>query len=118
MKSVMKFLLKAFAVILVIAISAPLLTYRTVSPCSMLKKELALRAERQVDEVAEQVRESARDYGEEAQQVVDDVSEVAEPVADGLAAGIAAARVQRMSTRECVSELWRIKTGGESADSE
>jgi hypothetical protein len=112
----MKFLLKALAVVLVIVVSVPLLTYRTVSPCSMLEKELAVRAERQMEAVTEEVRESVEDYGEEARQVVDDVSEIAEPVAEGLAAGIAAARVQRMSTGECVSELWRIKTGGESGD--
>ncbi len=109
----MKFVLKAFAVVLVIAISVPLVTYRTVSPCSMLKKELALRAEQQMEAVGEELRMRAEDYGEEAEQIVDDVSEVAEPVVEGLAAGFAAARVQRMSTGECVSELWRIKTGGE-----
>jgi len=109
----MKFALKAFAVVLVIVISVPLLTYRTVSPCSMLKKELALRAEQQMEALAEEVRENVEDLGEQARQVVDDVSEIAEPVAEGLAAGIAAARVQRMSTGECASELWRIKTGGE-----
>jgi len=114
----MKFVLKAFLVVLVIVISVPLLTYRTVSPCSMLKKELAQRAEQQMEAVAEEVRESVEEYGEEARQVVDDLSEVAEPVAEGLAAGIAAARVQRMSTGECVSELWRIKTGGEAPESD
>ncbi len=111
----MKFILKAFAVVLVIVISVPILTYRTVNPCTMLKKELALRAEQQMEAVGEEVRQRAEDYGEEAEQIVDDVSEVAEPVVEGLAAGFAAARVQRMSTGECASELWRIKTGGEAS---
>lgn len=109
----MKFIAKALVIILVVVVSVPLITYRTVSPCGMLKKELKWRTEHQVEAVGEVAQDRAADYGEDAQQFAEDMSEIVEDVAEGVAAGVATARVQRMSTGQCVSELWRIKTGRE-----
>jgi uncharacterized protein YjbJ (UPF0337 family) len=109
----MKFLLKTVRLVGVILIAVPIVAYRAVKPCTMLKKELVERVERRTKEARAEVREAAGDLGENAGRMADDIAETVEGMAVGFATGLAEAKVERMSTRECVSELIDLKLGGD-----
>jgi hypothetical protein len=110
----MRIFLKIIALILIVLFSVPVVRYRTVSPCGMLKKEHVERVERQVREVEEQALEQASAYGDEAEGVAEEVAGVVEDVTAGIAAGVAETKVRRMSTWECTKELIDLKLGGET----
>ncbi|NIM47750.1 MAG: hypothetical protein GTN62_00175 [Gemmatimonadales bacterium] len=110
----MKKLAKLLVLVLVVLAAVPVAQYRTVKPCSMLKKELVKQAREEIEKASSQAREAVGQFGEEAERVAGEVGAVVEDVTAGVAAGVAEARVERMSVGECVQELWREKFGGES----
>jgi hypothetical protein len=109
----MKTFFKFGALAVVILIAIPIAQYKTVSPCQMLKKELVAQAEKSAAEATDALQEEVGAYGEGAAEIAEGVASVVENVAVGVASGVAAAKVERMSMGECVSELWRIKVKGE-----
>jgi len=54
----MKALFKLVVLLLVIVAAVPVAQYRSVKPCTMLRKELVWRTERRLRETGDQVRES------------------------------------------------------------
>jgi hypothetical protein len=109
----MKVFLKLVAFVLVILLLVPVVRYRTLSPCGMLKQEYVERAERQAQAVEEEAVAQAGAYSEEAGAVAEEVADVVEDVTAGIAAGVAEARVRRMSTWQCTTELIDLKLGNE-----
>jgi len=110
----MKTLAKFVVLAIVILLAIPLLQYKTVSPCRMLEKELVKRTQQQAESAVEEGQEAVGRYGERAQRLAEQVGEIVEDVAEDIAAGVAKMRVEQLSTRQCLSELSRIKLGKES----
>jgi F0F1-type ATP synthase membrane subunit b/b' len=96
------------AVVLLIAI--PLVKYRTIRPCEMLKKERIERIREGIESAGEDAREAVAEHSERAEQILDDVGEALEGLADGLAERVAELEVDEMSTRKCIAELWKMRT--------
>jgi hypothetical protein len=111
----MKALFKLVVLLLVIAVAVPIAQYRTVKPCTMLRKELVWRTERQLRDAGQQAREgldSANvELSEDTEALVGDIAGVVSDVAVGVAEGVATARVRRMSSGQCLRELVRVKLG-------
>ena len=110
----MKMLIKLVLLVIIVAVAVPVLQYRTVSPCTMLKKEMVRQAEEGVRQAGEQVREgldSANiEVGEETERIAEDVAGAVGDLAVAITAGAAEAKVRRMSAGQCLKELWRMKT--------
>lgn len=107
----MKTLFKLAVFVVVVLLLVPVVMYGSVSPCGMLKKELMAQAKERIEGVSDAGKEQARELGgEEAERVAESVGAVVESTLEGMSEGLVEARVDRMSLRECVSELWRIKT--------
>jgi hypothetical protein len=105
----MKTLIKLIAVLLLALVVVPLVRYRSVDPCRMLEKELVTRVERETRAARDSVREAAgRLGGEDAQHATDRVAAAVENVTVGVAAGLAKTKVENMSRRECVVEMWHL----------
>jgi hypothetical protein len=109
----MKTLLKLVLVVGAVVAAVPVVSYRTVRPCGMLEKELVRRSERALAAARDSVREATAILGNEARDAADAVASSVEHLASSLAAGAAAAKVERMSARECAGELVRLKIKGE-----
>ncbi len=108
----MKTLFKLAVVAAILVLAVPVVMYRTASPCGMLKKELVSQTKDRIAEMGQAGREQARDLGgAEAERIAEGIGTVVGSTMEGLAEGVAQARVDNMSLRECASELWRIKTG-------
>ncbi len=105
----MKTLVKLVLLVAVVMIALPVVKYRTIKPCSMLKKERIERIHEGVESAGEEARDAVAEHSERAEQIVDDVSEALEGLADGLAERVAELEVDKMSTRECVAELWKMR---------
>lgn len=109
----MKTFLKVALAVVVVAVAVPIVTYRTVRPCEMLRKELVARAERKLEAARDSVREAAGALGEDAEEAADAVASTIQHLTGGVVAGAAAAKVERMSASECVGELVRTRLGGD-----
>ena len=105
----MKTLAKIVLLALVVIIAFPLFKYRTVKPCTMLKKERIERIREGIESAGDDAREAVAEHSERAERILDDVSEALEGMADGLAERVAELEVEEMSTRECVVELWKLR---------
>ena len=105
----MKTLAKLALLIVVVMIALPLVKYRTIKPCTMLKKERVERIQDGIESASEQARDAVAEHGERAERIVDDVSEALGGLADGLAERVAELEVDDMSTRQCVAELWKLR---------
>jgi uncharacterized membrane-anchored protein len=108
----MKTLLKILVAVVVVVLVVPLATYRTLSPCEMLRKELVRQTERQLEAARDSVREATGALGKEAQDAADAIAAGVQDMAASLAAGAAAAKTERMSARACVAELVRTRMKG------
>jgi ABC-type tungstate transport system substrate-binding protein len=99
----------------VIALPAiPVVHYRTLRPCEMLRHELVDQVRQQVAAARHDAQQSVREQaGAVAESLASTVGDVVSAVSVGVAAGAAEMRVQHMSTGQCASELWRIKVLGE-----
>jgi enoyl-CoA hydratase/carnithine racemase len=93
--------------------AVPVIRYRTLSPCEMLRIELVDRVRQDVAEARADARDVVREHGAAAESVAAAVGDVVSAVSVGVAAGAAELKVQRMSSGECAAELWRIKVLGE-----
>ncbi len=116
----MKFFFKLVVLAVVVAIAVPIAQYRTVSPCTMLKKELVRQSEEAVREAGEQVEAEIAaadiELDEDARDAAEDVAEVVGDLVVGVSEGVAAAKVRRMSKGQCLEELTRIKLGLEPSE--
>jgi hypothetical protein len=101
----MKKRLKVGFAALVLALAVPVVSYRTVRPCEMLRRELVRDSERQLEAARDTVRRAAGALGEEAQDAADAVASTVQHLTAGLVAGAAAAKVEGMSAPACVREL-------------
>lgn len=104
----MKKLVSGAALVLLVLIAVPLARYRSVDPCTMLQRELVTRAEREVRAARDSVHAATDGLGEDARRAADDVASTVGHLVVGVASGAVAAKVERMSTRECVAEMWRM----------
>lgn len=109
----MKAALKIALVVVLVAVAIPVAKYRTVRPCGMLEKELVRRTERALQAARDSVREATTPLGDGAREAAAAVASTVGHLAVGLAAGAAAAKVERMSARECGAELVRLTLKGE-----
>jgi len=118
----MKFLFKLALLAVVIAIAVPIAQYRTLSACTMLKKELVKQSEEAVREAGAQIEAEVADadveLSEETQAAAEDVAEIVGDLVVGVSESVASAKVRRMSSGQCVEELVRIKLGFGSDDGE
>lgn len=106
---------KVAALVGIVLIAYPFVHYRTASPCGMLEKELVWQMEDRIEQAAADARAQLEGVGGDSLDVSADVGAALEGVAAGIATGAARAKVRRMSTTQCVGELWRITVGGEDA---
>ena len=107
----MKTLVKIVLAVVVIAIAVPLIKYRTVRPCSMLKQERIERIRDGIESAGEDAQDAVAEHSERAERILEDVGEALDGLADGLAEHVAELEVEDMSTRECVAELWKMRRG-------
>jgi hypothetical protein len=105
----MKKRLKVGFAALVLALAVPVVSYRTVRPCEMLRQELVRDSERKLEAARDTVRRAAGALGEEAQDAADAVASTVQHLTAGLVAGAAAAKVEGMSAPACVRELVRVR---------
>ena len=98
--------------ILLVAVAAvPVVSYKTLNPCTMLKKEYVNRAKERTGELTTRGKEKASEYGEDAERIVDGIGAVLENAAGGIVEGLAEAQIEELSLRECAREWWRVKFG-------
>jgi hypothetical protein len=109
----MKTLLKILVAVVVVLLVVPLVTYRTLSPCEMLEKELVRRTERKLEAARDSVREAMGALGPGARDAADAIAAGVQDAAVELSAAAAAAKVERMSGGECLSELVRTRVKGD-----
>jgi len=107
-----KLVLKFGALALIVVLGYPVIHYRAVTPCGMYRKELTWHMERQMQQAAEIARDQAAQAGADGERAAAEVQAALEGVAAGVTAGVVEAKVRRMSTGECVGELWRVKVLG------
>jgi len=105
----LKTLVKLALLVVVVMIALPFFKYRTVKPCSMLKKERIEQLREGIEAAGEDAQEAVSEHSERAEQILGDVSEALEGLAEGLAERVADLEVDEMSTRECVVELWKTR---------
>ena len=105
----MKTLVKLALFIVIVMIALSVFKYRTVSPCTALKKERIERIQEGIESVGEDAQEAAAEHSERAERLLEDVSEALEGMAGGLAERVAELEVDEMSTRECIAELWKMR---------
>ena len=105
----MKTLVKLALLVVIVMIALPMFKYRTVKPCSMLKKERIEQLREGIETAGEDAQEAVAEHSERAEQILGDVSEALEGLAEGLAERVADLEVDEMSTRECVAELWKSR---------
>lgn len=106
---------KVVALVAIAAIGYPVLHYRAVSPCEMLRKELIWQMEDRIEAVAAAAAEQVESLGIDSVTIEGDLEQQLGDVAAGIAAGAAEAKVRRMSSPACARELWRITVGGDEA---
>ena len=109
---------KIGALVAIAVIGYPVLHYRAVSPCEMLRKELIWQMEDRIEAVAAAAAEQVESLGIDSVTIEGDLEEKLGDVAAGIAAGAAEAKVRRMSSAACARELWRITVGGDEAFAE
>jgi hypothetical protein len=111
----MKTTLKIAALVTVVLVGYPVVHYRAVTPCEMLRKELVWQMEERVAAAADSAAAVVASLGAESSGVEEEVESALAGVAAGIAAGVAEAKVRRMSPGACAGELWRITIGGDDA---
>ena len=105
----MKTLVKLVLLVVVVMIALPFFKYRTVKPCSMLKKERFEQLREGIEAVGENAQDAVSEHSERAERILGDVSETLDGLAEGLADRVAELEVEEMSTRQCVAELWKLR---------
>lgn len=98
-------------ILVVVVAAVPVVSYKTLNPCTMLKKEYVNRAKDRAGELTASGRDKASEYGEDAERIVDGLGAVLENAAGGIVEGLAEAQIEQLSLRECAREWWRVKFG-------
>lgn len=106
----MKTTLKLLAALALALVAVTLARYRHVDPCRALEREIVRDVQEGVQAARDSVQEALSGLGESTAQAVDDVADAVENVSVGIAEGAARTKVQHMSRRECVVELWERAT--------
>jgi hypothetical protein len=109
----MKTLLRILVAVVVVLLVVPLVAYRTLSPCEMLRKELVRQTERQLEAARDSISQAAAVLGQGARDAADAIAAGVQNAARDLAAAAAAAKVERMSAGACASELIRTRLKGD-----
>ncbi len=104
--------LAALAVLVILAI--PVAQYGTLSPCGMVKREIVNQARATAESASARGREMVEGLGEEVGRLAEGIGDAVEDAAADVAEKLAEARVEQMSTGECVRELWKLRTEGGS----
>ena len=105
----MKTFVKLTLFVVIVMLALTVFKYRTVSPCSMLKKERIERIHEGIESVREEAQDAAEGHSERAERILEDVGEALEGMAEGLAERVSELEVDEMSTRQCVAELWKMR---------
>lgn len=105
----MKTLVKLALFVVIVMIALSVFKYRTVRPCSMLKKQRIERIQEGIESAGEDAQEAVSEHSERAEQILGDVREALEGMAEGLAERVAELEVDEMSTRQCITELWKMR---------
>lgn len=107
MKTAFRFVVAGTLAVIVLG----LVRYRHVDPCKALEREMVREVEREMRRAADSLQQALAGVGAEASEAVADVASSVENVAVGVAQGVAKTRVEHMSRRECVGELWDRAVG-------
>lgn len=105
----MKTLFKLALLVVVVLIAWPFVKYRTVNPCSMLKKERLEQVQEGIEAAREGVQDAAGEHSEQAEELLGEVGEALEGLYEGIAERAVELEVGELSTRECVAELWKMR---------
>ena len=105
----MKTLFKLVLLVVVIVIAWPFIKYRTINPCSMLKKERLEQVQEQIEDASESVQEAAEEHSEQASELLGEVGEALEGLAEGIVERAVEMEVDELSTRQCIAELFKGK---------
>jgi hypothetical protein len=89
-------------------VAITLIRYRHVDPCKALEREIVREVEHGMQVAADSVQAVVVELGEATGQAVEGVSDAVQDATVGLAQAAAEIKVQRMSKRECVVELWEM----------
>jgi hypothetical protein len=89
-------------------VTITLMRYRHVDPCKALEREIVRDVEREMQSAADSLQEALAGLGDETSEAVAGAASAVENVAVGVAQGIARTKVEHMSRRECVAELWEM----------
>lgn len=87
-------------------VALTLMRYRHVDPCKALEREIVHEVEQGMQVAADSLQEALAGLGEETSEAVAGAASAVENVAVGVAQGVAKTKVDRMTRRECVAELW------------
>jgi hypothetical protein len=104
----MKTTLKLLAALALALVAVTLARYRHVDPCKALEREIVRDVQQGVQAARDSLQAALAGLGESTAQAVDDVASAVENVSVGIAEGAARTKVQHMTRRECVVELWRM----------
>ena len=89
-------------------VAMTLIRYRHVDPCKALEREIVRQVEQGMQTATDSIQEALAAFGEGTADAAGDVASAVENVAVGVAQGAAKTKVEHMSRRECVAELWRM----------
>ena len=87
-------------------VAMTLMRYRHVDPCKALEREIVRDVEQGMQAAADSLQEALAGLGEGTTEAVAGAASAVENVAVGVAQGVAKTKVDRMTRRECVAELW------------
>lgn len=109
----MKTVLRLGVATLLALVVLTLVRYRHLDPCKALEREIVRTVERGVGTTADSLEAALDGLGKDAAEAVGGVASAVGDVAVGVAREVARAKVEHMSRRECVAELWDMaRTGG------
>jgi len=106
----MKTALKLLAAVVLAAVAVTLARYHHVDPCKALEREIVRQVEHDVRTGTDSVQQVLADIGvsDSATAAVEGVASAVGNIATGVAQGVAKTKVEHMSRRQCVVELWRM----------
>lgn len=104
----MKTMLRLGIAAVLALVALTLIRYRHVDPCKALEREIVRQVEEGMQTATDSIQEALAGFGEGTTEAVGDVASAVENVTVGIAQGAAKTKVERMSRRECVAELWEM----------
>jgi hypothetical protein len=92
-------------------VAVPVVSYRTVRPCGMLRKELIHDAEEALEAARDSVRRVTAALDDRARDATDAVAEGVQQATVGMVTVAIDLKIDQMSAGECASELIDNKLG-------